>query len=30
MVLDRLENIEIYKGLSNDIYEGLKFVKDAD
>ena len=30
MVLDRLENIEIYKGLSNDIYEGLKFIKEAD
>jgi len=30
MVLDKLENIEIYKGLSNDIYEGLKFIKAAD
>ncbi len=30
MVLDKLENIDIYKGLSNDIYEGLKFIKYAD
>lgn len=30
MILDKLENVEIYKDLSNDIYEGLKFIKDAD
>ena len=30
MILDKLENIEIYKGLSSDIYEGLKFIKEAD
>ncbi len=30
MILDKLENIEIYKGLSSDIYEGLKFIKAAD
>lgn len=30
MVFDRLENIEIYKGLSSDIYEGLKFIKAAE
>ncbi len=30
MILDKLENIEIYKGLSNDIFEGLKFIKAAN
>jgi len=30
MILDKLENIEIYKGLSSDIYEGLKFIKAAN
>jgi len=29
MIYDRLENIETYKGLSEDLYEGLKFLKDA-
>tara|TARA_B110000211_G_C14000699_1_gene518347 strand:+ start:612 stop:1064 length:453 start_codon:yes stop_codon:yes gene_type:complete len=29
MVVDSLDNIEIYKGLSPDIYEGLKFLKNA-
>lgn len=29
MVYDKIENIEIYKGLSDDIYEGLKFLKKA-
>lgn len=29
MVVDRLKNIDIYKGLSPDIYAGLKFLKDA-
>jgi len=30
MVIDKLDNIDIYKGLSNDIYEGLKFIKTAN
>lgn len=30
MVYDNLNNIEIYKGLSADIYEGLLFLKNAD
>ena len=30
MVLDKIENIEIYKGFSNDIFEGLKFIKAAN
>lgn len=29
MVYDTFDNIEIYKGLSEDIYEGLKFLKQA-
>ncbi|MDP1812002.1 MAG: YhcH/YjgK/YiaL family protein [Sediminibacterium sp.] len=29
MVVDSLKNIDIYKGLSLDIYEGLKFLKNA-
>ena len=29
MVIDKLDYIDIYKGLSNDIYEGLKFIKTA-
>jgi len=29
MVVDSLKNIDIYKGLSPDIYEGLKFLKNA-
>jgi len=29
MVVDSLKNIDIYKGLSADIYEGLKFLKNA-
>ena len=29
MVYDKIDNIEIYKGLSDDIYEGLKFLKNA-
>ena len=29
MVYDKIENIEIYKGLSDDIYECLKFLKKA-
>ena len=29
MVYDRIDNIETYKGLSEDIYEGLKFLKSA-
>ncbi len=29
MVYDKIDNIEIYKGLSEDIYEGLKFLKNA-
>ena len=29
MVYDKIDNIETYKGLSDDIYEGLKFLKQA-
>ena len=29
MVVDSLDNIDIYMGLSLDIYEGLKFLKNA-
>ncbi len=28
MVYDKIENIELYKGLSADIYAGLKYLKD--
>lgn len=30
MIYDNLSYIELYKGLSPDIYEGLKFLKEAD
>ena len=30
MIYDSLDNIELYKSLSNDIYEGLAFLKNAD
>lgn len=29
MVYDKIDNIETYKGLSDDVYEGLKFLKKA-
>lgn len=29
MVYDKIDNIEIYKGLSADIYEALKFLQNA-
>ena len=29
MVYDKIDNIETYKGLSDDIYEGLKFLKNS-
>ena len=29
MIYDKLDNLETYKGLSDDIYEGLKFLKQA-
>ena len=29
MVYDKIDNIETYKGLSDDIYEGLKFLKNT-
>jgi beta-galactosidase beta subunit len=29
MVYDKIDNIETYKGLSEDIYEGLKFLQQA-
>ena len=29
MVYDKIDNIETYKGLSEEIYEGLKFLKQA-
>ncbi len=28
MIFDKIENIELYKGLSADIYAGLKYLKD--
>ena len=30
MVIDKLDNIDIYKGLSNDIYEGLRAKADDE
>ncbi|MBR4381557.1 MAG: YhcH/YjgK/YiaL family protein [Bacteroidaceae bacterium] len=30
MIYDNLSNIDLYKGLSSDIYEGLVFLKNAD
>jgi biofilm protein TabA len=30
MIVDSLKNIEIYKGLSEDIFEGLKFLQQAN
>lgn len=30
MIYDNLSNIELYKDLSPDIYEGLKFLREAD
>lgn len=30
MIVDTIHNIDIYKGISTDIYEGLLFVRDAD
>ena len=30
MIFDKLDNIELYKGLSETIYEGLKFLKQAN
>lgn len=30
MILDSLKNIEIYKGISNDIYVGLEFLANAN
>ncbi len=29
MVYDKIDNIETYKGLSDDIYEGLKFLRQV-
>ena len=29
MIVDQLINIDTYKGISNDIYEGLKFLANA-
>ena len=29
MVYDKIDNLETYKGLSEDIYEGLKFLQQA-
>lgn len=29
MIVDTLTNIEFYKSINNDIYEGLKFIKNA-
>lgn len=30
MIYDNLSNIELYEGLSSDIYDGLLFLKNAD
>lgn len=30
MILDTVNNIDIYKGLSKDIYTGLQFIRDVD
>ena len=30
MIYDNLQNIELYKGLSKDIYEGLNFLRQAE
>ena len=30
MIYDNISNIELYKDLSPDIYEGLKFLREAD
>lgn len=30
MIYDNISNLELYKGLSPDIYEGLKFLRDVD
>jgi len=30
MIYDSLKHLELYKGLSKDIYEGLKFLKGVD
>ncbi len=30
MIYDKLDNIETYAGISSDIYEGLKFLKQID
>lgn len=29
MIYDHIDNIETYKGLSTDIYEGLKFLQQV-
>ena len=29
MIYDKIDNIELYQGLSSDIYDGLKFLKQA-
>ena len=30
MILDQIKNIDLYKSFSSDIYEGLKFIRDAE
>jgi len=30
MILDKIQNIETYKGVSSDIYRGLQFIASAD
>ena len=29
MIYDKLENSEVYKGVSEDIYEGLRFLREV-
>lgn len=30
MIVDSIKNIEVYKNISEDIYAGLKYIKDVD
>ena len=30
MIFDKIDKIDLYKGLSTDLYEGLTFLRDAD
>lgn len=30
MIIDKIENLEMYKSILPDVYEGLKYIKDMD